>query len=45
MSQRPAVRRGHRIGMEMVSSTLRPMFEGPWYDVPVDFARDQTRVR
>jgi GST-like protein len=45
MSQRPAVDRARHIGLEMLSPAMRPMYDGPWYSVPVDYARDQTRVR
>jgi len=45
MSERPAVQRAKRIGLEMLSPEVRTMFEGPFWQKPDDFVAEQTRVR
>jgi GSH-dependent disulfide-bond oxidoreductase len=45
MAERPAVQRARLVGVEKVSPTMQKMYEGPWWQLPEDYAVDETRVR
>lgn len=44
MAERPAVARARRIGLEAVAPDFAEILQGPFYDAPVDFDADNTRV-
>ena len=45
MSERPAVQRGKKVGIELASESFRPALEGPFFDAPIDIGAQDTRVR
>jgi GST-like protein len=45
MAERPAVQRARRVGLEMLSPEVQKIYEGPWWQVPDDYAADETRMR
>ena len=44
MSERPAVARARRIGLDVVDPDFADILKGPFYDASADFAADKTRV-
>lgn len=45
MSERPAVKRGRLVGMETAAPDVRSVYEGPYYQAPIDHRADQTEVK
>jgi GST-like protein len=45
MAERPAVSRAQMLGIDDPSGEIRSLYSQKFYDLPIDFAADQTKVR
>jgi GST-like protein len=45
MSERPAVTRARKIGLDLTAEETKPLHSRPFWDVPATFANDKTEVR